>query len=159
MDHWRRNLNWTDPIETDYSPSAKTARAQYGDHFAEWEGMRFAALHLIVDLWGASGLDDVVLVRNALCRAVAASGATLLHLHLKRLEPTGGISGVALLAESHISIHTWPEHGYAAVDAFMCGDTSPYAAVSMLCRSLSPETVAISEFPRGQHSGITEARS
>lgn len=69
MDDWLRNLNWTDPMETGYSPSSATALAQYDDPLAEREGVQFAGLHLIVDLWGASGLDDVVLVRNALSRA------------------------------------------------------------------------------------------
>ena len=51
-----------------------------------------------------------------------AAGATLLHIHLHHFTPNGGVSGVAVLAESHISIHSWPEYGYAALDVFMCGD-------------------------------------
>jgi len=56
--------------------------------------------------------------------AVLQAGATLLHIHLHHFTPNGGISGVAVLAESHISVHTWPERNFAAFDVFMCGDAS-----------------------------------
>lgn len=78
--------------------------------------------HLIADLYGCSGLDDLALVEGALRDATAAISATLLDLRLHPFGPGQGITGVALLAESHISIHSWPEHGYAAVDVFVCGE-------------------------------------
>ncbi|KAG6558867.1 S-adenosylmethionine decarboxylase proenzyme [Candidatus Rhabdochlamydia oedothoracis] len=53
-------------------------------------------------------------MKNALHECITACEATLLHLH--RFEPSGGISGIALLAESHKSIHSWPEKKYAAID-------------------------------------------
>ena len=71
-----------------------------------------AGVHLLIDLWGARHLDDEDAVRAALLAAVAACGATLVGLQLHRFSPGGGITGVALLAESHLSIHSWPEHGY-----------------------------------------------
>ena len=76
--------------------------------------------HLIAELHGCSGLSDIDLVRKALTDAAAAAGATLLDVKLHAFGPGQGVTGVALLAESHISIHTWPEHGYAAVDIFLC---------------------------------------
>ncbi len=76
--------------------------------------------HLIAELHGCSGLADVALVQQALTDAAAAAGATLLDVKLHAFGPGQGVTGVALLAESHISIHTWPEHGYAAVDIFLC---------------------------------------
>ena len=51
---------------------------------------------------------------------IRAAGATLLHIHLHHFTPNNGVSGVAVLAESHISVHTWPESGFAAFDVFMC---------------------------------------
>jgi S-adenosylmethionine decarboxylase len=64
------------------------------------------------------GLDDIDLIETTLRRCVDAAGATLLHIHLHHFQPNG-VSGVAVLAVSHISIHTWPEVGYAALDLFM----------------------------------------
>ena len=91
------------------------------DHFVERNGLRYAGSHLIIDLWDGEHLDDVGVIELALRRAVQAAGATLLHLHLHEFGSGGGVSGVAVLAELHISIHTWPERGYAAIDVFMCG--------------------------------------
>ena len=105
--------------------------------------------HLILDLWEASGLDDAAAIEDALRGSAAAAGATLLHLHLHRFEPSGGISGVAVLAESHISIHTWPERGYAALDLFMCGNCDPDKAVPVISRAFSPRYIVISELRRG----------
>ena len=77
--------------------------------------------HLLADLTGCAGLDDPARVESALRAGVAAAGATLLDLKLHHFGEGHGVTGVALLAESHLSIHTWPEHGYAAVDIFLCG--------------------------------------
>ncbi|TAJ82760.1 MAG: adenosylmethionine decarboxylase [Reyranella sp.] len=119
------------------------------DHFIERDGMRFAGTHLIVDLWQASNLDDIDAVDAALRKAADAAGATLLNIDLHSFTPNGGITGVAVLAESHISIHTWPEHAYAAVDVFMCGDAQPHKAVEMLKRAFLPGMLTISEHRRG----------
>lgn len=81
----------------------------------------FTGTHLLADLSGCRGLDDAALVERALRQATAAAGATLLDLRLHHFGDGQGVTGVALLAESHLSIHTWPEHGYAAVDIFLCG--------------------------------------
>ena len=81
----------------------------------------YTGTHLLADLSGCQGLDDVARVEQALREAVAAASATLLDVRLHHFGPGQGVTGVALLAESHISIHTWPEHGYAAVDIFLCG--------------------------------------
>ena len=119
------------------------------DHFVRRDGMRFAGTHLIVDLWHAANLDDVDVVQDALCKAARAAGATLLNVDLHRFTPNGGITGVAMLAESHISIHTWPECAYAAIDVFMCGEARPHKAVEVLRNVFSPETLTISEHKRG----------
>lgn len=120
------------------------------DYFYQNEGDRFAGLHLIVDLWGAARLDDQAFIESTLRDCVDAAGATLLHIHLHRFTENGGISGVAVLAESHISIHSWPEHGYAAMDIFMCGETEPHRAVEILREAFQPERIEIGEHRRGR---------
>jgi S-adenosylmethionine decarboxylase len=81
--------------------------------------------------------------------SAAAAGATLLHVHLHHFGPNAGLSGVAVLAESHISIHTWPERGYAAIDVFMCGACDPYKAVPVMREAFEPGNVQLSEQKRG----------
>jgi S-adenosylmethionine decarboxylase len=119
------------------------------DHFVERNGLRYAGSHLILDLWDARHLDDMGVVEIAMRRAVRAAGATLLHLHLHEFTPNGGISGVAVLAESHISIHTWPERGYAAVDVFMCGAAEPHKVVPIFKHAFEVGRIAICEQLRG----------
>jgi S-adenosylmethionine decarboxylase len=119
------------------------------DHFTTKNGVTFAGSHLIIDLWEAEGLDDKDRMQQALIDAVEAAGATLLHIHLHVFTPHGGISGVAVLAESHISVHTWPERGYAAFDIFMCGKAEPRKALDVLTQAFSPKRVVLGEHKRG----------
>jgi S-adenosylmethionine decarboxylase len=119
------------------------------DFFIEQDGERFAGTHLIVDLWGAERIDDLAYVEDTLRECVDAAEATLLHIHLHHFTPNDGISGVAVLAESHISIHSWPESGYAALDIFMCGAAKPHLAVEVLRDRFKPNHVAVTEHRRG----------
>lgn len=105
--------------------------------------------HLIADFWGARHLTDAATLEKVLCAAVAASKATLLHIHLHRFNEGDGVTGVALLAESHISMHTWPEHDYAAFDIFMCGDCDPLAALQVLRQQLEPVYDEVHTIARG----------
>jgi S-adenosylmethionine decarboxylase len=119
------------------------------DHFITRNGLSYAGSHLIIDLWEAEGLADRERIETALLDAVNAAGATLLHIHLHTFEEGGGISGVAVLAESHISVHTWPEKGYAAFDVFMCGDAEPRKALDVFKRAFNPGRVVVGEHKRG----------
>ena len=123
------------------------------DFFIERDGVKCAGAHLIIDLYGASRLDDITHVEAALRDCVEAAGATLLHIHLHPFEPNGGVSGVAVLAESHISIHSWPERNYAALDVFMCGAAAPEKCVPVLQRAFAPTKTAVSELKRGAVAG------
>jgi len=120
------------------------------DHFVERNGVRCAGVHLIIDLYEAEGLDDIDRIEEALRKCVAAAGATLLHIHLHHFEPNGGVSGVAVLAESHISIHSWPEANYAALDVFMCGEAKPEACIPVLREAFRPKRIVVGEHLRGQ---------
>jgi S-adenosylmethionine decarboxylase len=119
------------------------------DHFCVRNGVRCAGAHLIIDLYGAQRLNDLEYIEETLRRCVTAAQATLLHLHLHRFQPNG-VSGVAVLAESHISIHTWPEAGYAALDVFMCGKANPDACVPILREAFAVKRIAVSDLLRGQ---------
>lgn len=105
--------------------------------------------HLIVDIWGARNLDSVPIMEQALRDAAQAAGAVLLHTHVHGFEGGNGVTGVALLAESHISVHTWPERQFAAFDLFMCGDARPEAAVALLREVFQPERLESREILRG----------
>ncbi|MEQ8696292.1 MAG: adenosylmethionine decarboxylase [Bauldia litoralis] len=113
------------------------------------DGVAFAGMHLLVELWNATNLSEVDLTEETLIRAARTAGATVLHSYLHPFGPEMGVSGVVVLAESHISIHTWPERGYAAIDIFMCGDCDPYLAVDVLKEVFEPGFVNISEHKRG----------
>ena len=120
------------------------------DHFIVRNGKVCAGEHLIIDLWGASRLDDIAHIEAALTAAVHAAKATLLHIHLHHFTPNGGVSGVAVLAESHISIHTWPERDYAALDVFMCGDSRPAETIPVLRQAFQPDRVVVNDLLRGE---------
>jgi len=119
------------------------------DYWIEKNGLKYAGTHLILDLWECEGLDDRDRIEKALIDAVTAAGATLLHIHLHVFEPNGGVSGVAVLSESHISVHTWPEKGFAAFDIFMCGCAEPMKAVPVLEKAFGPKRTVIGEHRRG----------
>ncbi|HKK28943.1 MAG TPA: adenosylmethionine decarboxylase [Alphaproteobacteria bacterium] len=119
------------------------------DFFVKKDGVEFAGTHLLIDLSGAANLNDLETVEAALREAAIVSGATILNVDLHHFEPNGGISGVVVLSESHISIHTWPERDFAALDIFMCGDCNPYLAIPVLKKAFKPSAVQLSEHRRG----------
>jgi S-adenosylmethionine decarboxylase len=120
------------------------------DFFTERDGVRYAGVHLIIDLWGGERLDDLAYVEATILNCVEAAGATLLNIELHHLTPNNGVAGVAMLKESHISIHTWPEDDYAAVDIFMCGNAEPDTAVEVLREAFPTGRLEITELLRGQ---------
>jgi len=108
-------------------------------------------VHFLLDGAGApfATLDDPVLVETLLVDAVKMMGAKVLGIHIHRLNPQG-VSGVVVISESHLTIHTWPERGEAAVDLFTCGDVArARSAVDSLARALGAATSAVEERVRG----------
>ena len=119
------------------------------DHFIrDDDGRVFAGRHLIIEVVNGHGLDDEMRIQQAFRDCVDTCGATLLHIHTHKFSPQG-VSGVAVLAESHISVHTWPEIGYGAFDVFMCGDSKPWLAVDVLKRAFGTADVRVKELLRG----------
>ena len=131
------------------SASAVAPSAECADHFVLRDGVRCAGVHLIIDVYEGERLDDIDHIEAALRRCVDAAGATLLHIHLHHFQPNG-VSGVAVLAESHISIHTWPENGFAALDVFMCGKADPDACIPIFREGFRPKNVVLGENLRGR---------
>ncbi|MDZ7709794.1 MAG: adenosylmethionine decarboxylase [Roseovarius sp.] len=125
------------------------------DHFIRRDGAVFAGTHLIIEVAGGHGLDDEARIQQAFRDCVDTCGATLLHIHTHKFSPQG-VSGVAVLAESHISVHTWPEIGYGAFDVFMCGDARPWLAVDVLKSAFGTGDVRVTELRRGEGL-VTEA--
>ncbi|HCP00265.1 MAG: adenosylmethionine decarboxylase [Alphaproteobacteria bacterium] len=125
------------------------ATASLTDYFVQENGVTFAGCHLLVDLWDARHLTDIAYIEHTLRRAAEAAAATILNMELHQFSNSGGVSGVALLAESHISIHTWPERDFAAIDIFMCGACNPRNCLPILETSFRPGTMTVNENRRG----------
>jgi S-adenosylmethionine decarboxylase len=105
--------------------------------------------HILLDFSGAQHLTDADYIEHALRKAAEACGAMILDIKLHSFGEGGGVTGVALLAESHISIHTWPETGFIALDVFMCGNCDARKAVEPLKELFQPQKMNIREYRRG----------
>lgn len=109
----------------------------------------YAGTHLLAELWGATPLEDPRRLVDLLHGAARAARTTVVAEAMHTFTPQG-LTGVLLLAESHLSLHTWPELDYIAVDIFTCGDsTDGRAALSFLQRELQPRRMEIKEIRRG----------
>ena len=144
-------------VQTAGMCAPEKARAT-SDYFASVDGVEFAGTHLLIDLWGATNLGEIGPIEAALREATAACGASLLDIHLHHFGEGAGVTGVAIIAESHISIHTWPERNYAAVDVFMCADCDPAGAVPVLKAAFQPARVRVTEERRGIEASEPEPR-
>ncbi|QHI96271.1 adenosylmethionine decarboxylase [Aristophania vespae] len=120
------------------------------DYFITRDGESFAGNHLLVDFWDSKNLDNPKRIDETLRRAAEAAGATILHSHFHHFTPNGGVSGVLVLAESHISIHTWPERHYAAVDVFMCGACDPNLTIPVMQELFQAKRVEVDALRRGR---------
>ena len=109
---------------------------------------------LLVELSGCHGgvLDSSTLVERCLVEAVREAKATVVQTVFHRFSPYG-VSGVVVIAESHVAIHTWPEHGYAAVDVFTCSEQiDPYSIMKSLARKFSARQQTATLIHRGPHA-------
>lgn len=107
--------------------------------------------HLLLELKDCNRevLDDLTFLEQVLVSAAEKAGATVLQKYFHQFAPQG-VSGAVIIAESHLSLHTWPEHGYAAADIFTCGDTvKPEAAAQFLIEKLDSKDPAVMEIRRG----------
>ena len=112
--------------------------------------------HCILELYQCNHakLNDEAFIRTTITSSAKVAGATLIHLVTHSFKPQG-VTGLALLAESHISIHTWPEIGYAAIDVFTCGDhTKPEKACKLLFKDFLAKNFSFKNIAREIPSGI-----
>ncbi len=114
--------------------------------------------HLIGEFYGCDHtlLNDPTTVEQAICDAAHAVGATVLHVQAHRFAPQG-VTATVIIAESHLSIHTWPEHGYAAADIFTCGGLDPAPGFRLLQQRLRAETTRVQVIVRGTDEHISRA--
>ena len=108
-----------------------------------------AGLHYHLDIYDCNFTNDIEYIRNSLKDATEKARATLLSINLHAFDNYGGVSGVAILAESHISIHTWPELCFAALDVFMCGNTFPEKAIASLNQAFGSKNSICYRYRRG----------
>ena len=119
------------------------------DHFIIEDNVTYAGKHIIVDLWRSSFDNKINTLKKMIKEAVKLSRAKIINIHMHRFGKEQGITGIAVLAESHISVHTWPERKYIAFDIFMCGDTFPELASEYLIKTLKPKRKKIEIIKRG----------
>ncbi|MGB9681887.1 MAG: adenosylmethionine decarboxylase [bacterium] len=113
--------------------------------------MKTLGLHILVEISGcqANFLDNVDKIRELMIKAAIAANAHVKEAIFHKFSPVG-VSGVVVIAESHISIHTWPEYGYAAVDIYTCGEnTDPWKACEIIAEGLKAKSVYFTEVERG----------
>ncbi len=118
-----------------------------------WGRVRLNALgtQLLLELKGCNRvkLNDLGFIRNCLLSAAESVGATILSESFHQFSPQG-VTGIVAIAESHFSIHTWPEYGYAAADIFTCGVSfQPDRAAALIVKALEAEEPTIIELKRG----------
>ena len=107
--------------------------------------------HLLLELNNCNKevLNDIELLKNCLTETAEQIGATVVNTAFHQFSPYG-VSGVVVVAESHLCIHTWPEYSYAAVDVFTCGDSiDPIDAIEPLTKHLESKDPSFMELKRG----------
>ncbi len=113
--------------------------------------MKALGRHILAEYFGCSKnvLNDAVILESFLNNAAKAANATVISSSFRTFQPFG-VSGIVIIAESHLAIHTWPEYSYAAIDFFTCGDSAdPWKAHEYLKKLLKPEYTSEQEILRG----------
>ena len=110
---------------------------------------KYAGTHLLVDFWYGKNIEDEKELKEVLIKAAEKASSTVLKVNTYKFKPQG-ITGVVLLSESHIAIHTWPEIKYIAIDIFTCGEKSmPKKALKYFEKKFLPKKITVKEIKRG----------
>jgi len=111
---------------------------------------KYAGIHLIAEFWNGRIIEDPKKIEKILIEAVKKAKSIPLKVAIYKFSPQG-LTGVVLLAESHIALHAWPEINYLAIDIFTCGNKAmPYRAFEYLKKTFKPKKVEIKELKRGR---------
>lgn len=111
-------------------------------------GITYAGKHLLMDFYGCAQHGTLEQIEQVMKQSCLATGATVLFSHLHPFSG-GGVSGAIILAESHESIHTWPEDQFVSLDIFVCGDCDPWKAVPVLQQWFKPQRSMVEQHTRG----------
>lgn len=117
-------------------------------------GDEYAGRHVLADFWGVENMSDLAFIQKSIEDSAVIAGATILHSYYHPFGEGMGVSGVTVLSESHISIHTWPERNFASIDIFMCGDCDPMVALQHLKDMMKPTRVEDSLHRRGRTPSV-----
>jgi len=111
---------------------------------------KYSGIHLIAEFWYGKVIEDPKRIKKILIKAVKEANNTPLKIAIHKFQPQG-ITGIVLLAESHIALHTWPENNYVAIDIYTCGDKgTPEKALEYLKKEFQPKKVEIKKIKRGK---------
>ncbi|WP_078555454.1 adenosylmethionine decarboxylase [Bacillus alkalicellulosilyticus] len=116
--------------------------------------------HVIAELWGCdvNKLNDMSFIERTFVDAALEAGAEVREVAFHKFAPHG-VSGVVIISESHLTIHSFPEHGYASIDVYTCGDRiDPNVASSFISKALEAKTSEVIEVPRGMGPVKVEER-
>ncbi|MFC4022441.1 adenosylmethionine decarboxylase [Oceanobacillus longus] len=120
--------------------------------------MKALGRHVLIEFYGCPSevIEDHALIEKHMRGAAAYSGATIVESVFHHFNPYG-VSGAVIIAESHLTIHTWPEYGFASVDVYTCGDSvNPWKAADYLSEKLQAKKTESSEVPRGMVDKIRQ---
>lgn len=128
----------------------KTKRAASGVVSDNSKSEKYLGIHLIAEFWNGKVIEDPKIIKDILTTAAKKAHNTPLEVIIHKFEPQG-LTGVILLAESHIALHLWPEFNYIAIDIFTCGNkTSPQKALDYFKKEFQPQKIEIKEIKRGK---------
>lgn len=135
--------------EGSYDVTMKSNEHHRDFHLLEGDNFIYAGNHIIFDFWGSDDMLNEELIIKSCVEGVEVAGATVLHNHFHTFGEGMGLTGVLVLSESHLSLHTWPEIGLMTFDIYMCGEANPLVALDHLRKKLNPKKITMTSLKRG----------
>ena len=150
---WHWLLKGLGPLRTNFPPWQLRPETKVSNSFKCLKGelnMKTIGRHVISELWGCdlTKLNDMNKIERIFVDAALRSGAEVREVAFHKFAPQG-VSGVVIISESHLTIHSFPEHGYASIDVYTCGNLDPNVAANYIADALNAQTKETFEIPRG----------